>query len=209
MLATKCENCGASCWSGKGEYELCTKCQIGDQSPSLWLLNKIYKSLTKTPDKHNESLKIRNAYRSLTYNAKTGECVGSEVPRDGNRRDYVTISVSVECDNKPELPNVRMMIRRWLDGGTSALESLGPYQISNINNFVAEASQLYVVAISGLIDFVKEDMYFCSGCKSEKKNPPIGRHFAGTYCAPCWEQYKKKNSRICLKCRSELWQCYC
>lgn len=212
LMSNLCEKCGIQCsWGAKGrdEHGLCTQCQIGDQSPSLWLLGKIKKKLEEPLEKSQVHLRHRTAQISLIYNAKTGQCVGNDLPHGARRRDFVCIAVSVECENKPGLPNIRLMFRRWLDGGASAMESLGPYRILNIDNFMAEASQLYVVAISGLIDFVKEDMYFCSGCSTEKKNPPVGRYFAGTYCHPCWEAYKKKNSRTCLKCRRPLWECYC
>jgi len=211
MPPSKCENCGVVLWSAKQEDFLCVRCQIGDQSPSLWLFQKIYDELkTLGPNKHHRTFYNKiNSYVSLTYNAKTGECVGSEKPKTGTSRDFVTISTSVSCDNATDYSNLTVKFNRWLDAGSEAVSGLGPYEISNIENLVVEAAPLFVVAVSSLIDFIKEDMYFCVGCYTEKKNPPTDRHFAGLYCAPCWEQYKKKNSQVCLKCRRQYWQCYC
>jgi hypothetical protein len=48
----------------------------------------------------------------------------------------------------------------------------------------------------------------CSSC-GKVQIKFAGSHFAGYYCTECWEQYKKKNSRICGSCRCPMWECVC
>ena len=36
-----------------------------------------------------------------------------------------------------------------------------------------------------------------------------GSHFAGEYCASCWDKYKQKNSGTCSMCKRKHWECVC
>lgn len=207
-MPNPCKNCETTCWSGYGEYELCTKCMIGDQSPSIWVLSQIKEGILNFKGSSYQ-LKTRSSDRSLTYNINTGECIGREKPNIGESKDFVTIMVSVYCDNQEGFPNTRIKFRTWKDAGTSSLGEEGPYQISSFDKLVEEGAPLFVATLFKLIKFAKEDLYICASCEKECKNPPAGRYFAGTYCGPCWERYKNKNSRTCSICRRPMYQCYC
>jgi len=50
----------------------------------------------------------------------------------------------------------------------------------------------------------------CSDCGEELPNNEVaGKHFAGHYCAACWEKYKARNSRRCGICGRPLYICTC
>ena len=64
--------------------------------------------------------------------------------------------------------------------------------------------------LNDIIKHYDNDSYCCcSCCKLIKKEEVIGSHFAGSYCAECWEKYKKENSRRCRLCGSPLYECCC
>lgn len=209
-MPNPCEKCGVTCWSGLGEYELCTRCMIGDQSPSIWALTKIKQDIVDFKENPRFPKKHRSAGCTLTYSAKTGECVGTEKPKDYRTYgDFVTLNVSACCDNKEGFPNTTIHFRKWLNAGQTSIGKEGPYKISSFDKLVEEGAPLFVATLFGLIKFSQEDLYVCAGCEKEFKNPPSGRYFAGTYCDTCWETYKKKNSRVCGKCRRPMYECFC
>lgn len=210
-MSTKCTQCGADCWSGRDEYKLCTKCQIGDQSPSIWLFQKL-KSEIENLDQVSgwrKDSKTRGACKSLKYNVITGECFGTNRPYEDDAKDYVSVMASVDCKNDEKFSETTVSIRKWIWDGQRSIGGKKSYPISSFENLVEEGAPLFVVAVCQTIDFLKEDMYHCAGCEEDKKNPPAGSYFAGTYCGPCWDKYKQRNSRTCLKCRRPMYECYC
>jgi len=184
---------------------------IGDQSPSIWVMSQAKEKILSLRENPYHPAKYRSVTvnRTLSYNVVTGECVGREKPPGGDKKNYVTIMVSVSCENKEGFPNTTIVFDRWADDGMSALGKEGPFGISSFDNLVEEGAPLFVVTLFNLIKFAKEDLYICSTCKKELPNPPVGRHFAGTYCKVCWEIFKRKNSRTCNRCRKPMYECYC
>lgn len=210
-MSTKCTQCGSDCWSGRGEYELCIKCQIGDQSPSIWLFQNL-KSEIENKDRTTgwrKLMKTLGACKALKYNAITGECVGSNRPDEDKARNYITVMATVTCNNDDEFSKTTVSIHRWINDGNQSIDKSRKYSISNFQNLVEEAAPLFVITVCQTIDFLKEDMYHCAGCEKDKKNPPAGSYFAATYCQPCWEFFKSRNNRSCLKCKSPGYKCCC
>lgn len=80
----------------------------------------------------------------------------------------------------------------WADGGLACLPKAYTY---------AEAEEY--------LRRYEEGEYVCSGCQEWLPKPAAFRHFVGTYCEPCAEKYKQKNSRTCRICHSPLYACYC
>lgn len=73
---------------------------------------------------------------------------------------------------------------------------------------------LYDSAVQVLKRGVEDRVIPCGGgcgdlvpIDSRKDNS--NQRMAGRYCDNCWEDYKEKHSRTCLKCGSPLYNCYC
>jgi len=207
----KCKKCNATIWSGKGERTFCIKCQIGDQNPAVWLLEKVHKSLCENyaVKPHLVHYKQKSGGGTLTYNARTGECVGNPNKSIGDPKDFVCIMVRGHCDNKKRNPNVSVVFHCWTDNGFSSYKQDEKHKISSLENFVAETLPLYTETLYDLLKFAQRDTYVCYRCQHENPSPGAGRHFAGIFCQKCWEVYKTKNSRTCGKCRSPIWKCCC
>lgn len=213
FMPTKCKNCGNDCWSGRDEFDLCTKCQIGDNSPTLWLLTQIYNKLNQPVEVWSKSNRERSCYKSLTYNAITGECVGTDRPRWDPEwvqpKDYISVGVTVVCDNNESRSNTRIDFHCWKDAGSSAVRAPKSVPVQDFHNLVAEGAPYVTLAITSTISFTKENLFFCSKCEKDLPNPPAGQHFAGVYCVPCWMKYQSENSSVCSRCRSPAWDCCC
>ena len=58
--------------------------------------------------------------------------------------------------------------------------------------------------------FEEDDIRWCCGCKVEMLKKDVGgKHFAGTYCKKCWEEYKERNKTKCRLCNSPRYACCC
>jgi hypothetical protein len=184
-------------------------CQIGDENPIIWTIKKVKNSLSK-PSKHvKKNYRLRSGYGSLNYNIKTGEHCGDEHRSHEDRKSTVSISLSSECENKDDCANITVLFNRWTDDGMTIYKTDGPHKISSIDTFENEVLPLFMESLYDLIKFAQRGTYCCSGCGKEKDVPPVGRHFAGVYCKPCYESYKRKHSGRCLKCKDYRYRCCC
>lgn len=205
-----CKNCAKVFWASQQET-VCSLCVMGNESPSLWISRKLkseIEALSKRYEAKYSKPKFLSAHETLYFEVSTGKCLGQSKPHDMATKDHISIAASVSCDNNEERSNPRLQIYKWIDGGFTSIEG-SRHSISSYDNIVVEVAPLLLIAVCETLAYVKEDRYHCAGCKDDYKNPPAGRHFAGTYCKPCWEKFKLQNSRVCRRCRRPGYECCC
>lgn len=204
----KCKKCNEDVHKHTGG--ICQKCQIGSENPAHWVLKEVKKAILEGRDKeHNKYLKWLTAYKSIRYHVN-GYYVNNTCYTHIPEKNMVIMGCSGQSDNENGFPNLQIVFHRWTHDGSVAFRKAGPYKISSINTFASETLPYFHESLVELINFTKTGDFFCSGCdKTFPKGTETGRHFAGKYCNPCWEVYKKKNYRVCLKCKCPLYECYC
>lgn len=202
----KCEKCGEDVRSRTDG--ICQKCQIGNKNPAHWALEKVKQSLLQGRGKEKYS-KFLTGHEGVRYHLDGRYMNDVHYPHE-QQKNMVSISCSGQCDNEDGFPNLQIAFHRWTHNGMVAFRKAGPFKISSIDTFVEEALPHFHESLVELINFAKGGNFLCSGCdKTFPKGTQAGRHFAGEYCSPCWEAFKKKNSRVCRKCRRPLYECYC
>jgi hypothetical protein len=195
---------------------VCQQCRIGNQNPAQWALEQVRTKMINHYRSVNYKPKLLTGYESLHYHID-GHYLNELYHTHEIRDQIVSISMGAECTPydrpdslEPGCKDIKFYIRRWTTDGLRSYRKVGPVPISNIDTFVEEALPHFHEALLDLLKFAKTDSYVCATCDKTFPNDVFGgSYFAGKYCSPCWELFKKKNSRECLKCRRSRYECYC
>jgi hypothetical protein len=180
----------------------CQKCLIGDKHPTQWLFETIKQSIISNT---NQTSTV-NVYESLCY--RNGLYSAENPVSQKQINDTVVVGVQV-CWNLRSGCG-RITFKRWTQGGFAYYNDYGPIEIDNIEKLFEQGVPHFIEALRELILASKTKTYICANCnKVILTNQTAGQHFAGVYCLECWPKYKLKNSRKCLKCNKNEFECYC